>query len=203
MKTTIPLLTLYNWDSTLFSNNFHVPDRIDKEHLFDLLMFECGEMELLYSEPTVFALNLETWSKKRLKVWEKLLDTLEYDYNPIYNYDRFEDYTDKGSGNRKISSTNNSKNGGEDTTTEKVSAFNTSDWENRAKSNTEYGGTNTQTGTETENSGNEFTHTAHLRGNIGVTTTQQMIDEQRRIVNYTVEDTIIHDFKYHFLLGVY
>lgn len=46
-------------------------------------------------------------------------------------------------------------------------------------------------------------HKAHMRGNIGVTTTQQMIEQQRKIVTYNIIDTIVEDFKRQFCILVY
>ena len=45
--------------------------------------------------------------------------------------------------------------------------------------------------------------TMHTSGNIGVTTTQQMIQAQRDIVRFTVYDTILQDFKERFCVQVY
>lgn len=47
------------------------------------------------------------------------------------------------------------------------------------------------------------TRTLHNSGNIGVTTTQQMIESQRQVVKYSIVDDIINDFKSKFCLLVY
>lgn len=43
----------------------------------------------------------------------------------------------------------------------------------------------------------------YARGNIGVTTTQQMIEAQREVVLFNMIDTIVNDFKKRFCLMVY
>lgn len=46
-------------------------------------------------------------------------------------------------------------------------------------------------------------HTLHAHGNIGVTTTQEMIREQRQIETFNLYDIIIEDFKMRFCILVY
>ena len=50
---------------------------------------------------------------------------------------------------------------------------------------------------------NEGGHTLHAHGNIGVTTTQQLIREQRNIDLFNLYDIIIEDFKMRFCILIY
>lgn len=50
---------------------------------------------------------------------------------------------------------------------------------------------------------NEGEHTLHAHGNIGVTTTQKLIREQRSIDLFNIYDIIIEDFKMRFCILVY
>lgn len=50
---------------------------------------------------------------------------------------------------------------------------------------------------------NEGEHSLHAHGNIGVTTTQKMIKEQRQVDLFNVYDIIIEDFKMRFCILVY
>ena len=88
-----------------------------------------------------------------------------------------------------------------------------------ATTHTDYGRTETVTETKTFNdsisktgglthgeqvdstSGTE--HELHAHGNIGVMSTQQMIDEQRKIELFNIYDIIIEDFKMRFCLLIY
>ena len=71
--------------------------------------------------------------------------------------------------------------------------------------------TSNETGTETGNitTGNSeesediFTHRYHGEGNVGVTTTQSMINEQREVVKFNIYDYIIEEFKQRFCIMVY
>ena len=70
-----------------------------------------------------------------------------------------------------------------------------------------YGSTVTKNGSLTHGeevtTENEGGHTLHAHGNIGVTTTQQLIKEEREIALFNIYDIIIEDFKKRFCLLVY
>lgn len=93
--------------------------------------------------------------------------------------------------------------------------------EDNASTETEYGKTEDGTGTKTTTFGktesvsetmthgeqvattNEGEHELHAHGNIGVTTTQNLIREQREIDLFNLYDIIIEDFKMRFCILVY
>ena len=60
--------------------------------------------------------------------------------------------------------------------------------------------------TDLVNSSGESTDTkrkARIWGNVGVTTTQQMIEEERRVSQFNISDYIIESFKRRFCLLIY
>lgn len=65
--------------------------------------------------------------------------------------------------------------------------------------------TTTDSGGETRQDTGTITieHETKETGNIGVTMTQQMIDAERAIINYNVQDYIIQEFKKRFCLMIY
>ena len=91
--------------------------------------------------------------------------------------------------------------------------------EDEASTTTEYGGTENvteqrtygqtiqragnMTHGESVNTSSEGSHELHAHGNIGVTTTQQLIREQRSIELFNLYDIIIEDFKMRFCILVY
>ena len=44
---------------------------------------------------------------------------------------------------------------------------------------------------------------AHMHGNIGVTTTQKLLDEERRVATFTFIDFLVNEFKKRFCIMVY
>lgn len=78
--------------------------------------------------------------------------------------------------------------------------------ENRT-GNIAYGKTETKNGTLTHGESitteNDGEHSLHAHGNIGVTTTQKLIREQREVDKFNLYDIIIDEFKMRFCILVY
>lgn len=101
-------------------------------------------------------------------------------------------------------SVSESSTGSEDVTTESTETRNlssrgtdTGTVTNQATST----GTDNRAGTDTGTVG--FTETANIHGNIGVMSTQQMIEMQRDVVKFNPMDYIINDFKHAFCVMKY
>lgn len=258
MRTFLGFLTLYRYNQTLF-DGFVVPNGVDKDLVINNLLLEYGELEVVYPDFEFMKQALEYWSQKQLHVWNELYQALLYEYDPIENYDRKEDWTDTDttSGTRDITHINTitgsqtskqiddatthdslstseklvGSQNADSTTTTSLSAYNSSSFEPRdevvADSSTSTNNTTTTTGTNTRNydnttnttvdtdtseNGNDKekttgsrngVHEGRIHGNIGVTTTQQMIEAQREVVEFNIISRIIEDTKDRFCLLVY
>lgn len=204
---TLSILGLYNYDNTLF-DEMQVPEGVDKTGiLIPNLLAELSELEVIYPRPDVMKTIIGVWSRKQRPVWEKLMATVNLEYNPIYNKDGYYQETetrDLANSNRitdRISETVTD----EGSNTNSVSAFNSSTFENREKDTianerrNEAENTSISNGTDT----GDITRERHEYGNIGVTTTQQMIKEEREVVQFNIVGYIIEDFKQRFCIMVY
>ena len=198
MEATRSLLGLYKYDNTVL-DGLHIPEGLDAETLKDNLLVETAELEVLYSSASFMKSAIEVWSQKMLEVWTKQYATTKYEYNPIDNYDRYEEWTDKGSGSRGEKTTSSSDTSG--STVRSGSAYNERDFVERDMDrNTGEQSADFSGDISTENSS---THSGHIHGNIGVTTTQSMIKQEREIVNFNMYNIIINDFISRFCLLVY
>lgn len=168
-------------------------------------------MELLYPEWQTMQHLLGVWSTRRNPIWAKLYASTQFDYNPIENYDRKENWidnsnTDDTSGASQT--THSSTQGSEHSTTvNTVQGYDGGDWENHDKSDVD---ANTSSHSDGSMEGNtkrltvgENKREGRAHGNIGVTTTQTMIKEERDIVNFDVYGTIVSDFIDTFCVAVY
>ena len=212
MRPTVSYLGLYNYDSTIF-DDFALPNSIAsrKAEFVDEILSELGQLEALYPNAEVFKRILKAWSNTRLTEWQRVETALTAEYNPIHNYDRNVDYSDtnteKETGKSNSTSSTESNANGTNENTESETAFNTESFKNRTKN----AGTDTasSTASATNESNNTVTretkvqHTAHLYGNIGVTTSQQMINEELAMRRGDLESYIIDDFKHRFCVMVY
>ena len=86
------VLGLYQWDNTLFSL-LTVPDGLETDTLIDFILAECSDLETLYPNPEVLKGLIGVWSNTQQFEWNKLYQTMLFDYNPIDNYDRTETRT--------------------------------------------------------------------------------------------------------------
>lgn len=195
MPATMSLLGLYNWDRTIL-DGLRAPDGVDKSALVNNLLRECAELEILYPHPDALKFFVSEWSKERFPVWNKLAATLNFEYDPISNYDRREEWTDERSGSSEDSTEDTFDN-----ETENLTAGYNSAEANvpEAKGNTS-GSVNSNTNRSVRE---ENKRTGRAYGNIGVTTTQQMIEQERRIVDFDIDHVIIQEFKKTFCLLVY
>lgn len=197
MKAWLSILGLYNYDNSIF-NLFVVPDGMDKELIINNILLECAEMEIIYPEPDIMKNAIGLWSNKQLESWERMYKAMQLEYDPIYNYDRFEEWLDSNQSTAQSNSnTTVNRNG---TTKHQVNAFNSGITDSNIDSidNTDTDNTNT-------NSNNSAigAHSGHLYGNIGVTTSQQMLQSEIDISKFIVADYIIDQFKERFCLLVY
>lgn len=226
----IDLLMMYNYDSSIF-DNLQLPASMNKDDFINNLLLETAELELLYSKPDFLKFAIGAWSKKELDIWEKLEATLHYDYDPIYNTDRTETetITEEKTGKRNIdgsstdtgsansTSTSNYKRDETSTDVRSVSSYDSEALKTAEQNSNEISADNTDTSTntssstgtstltQTQNSEDNGTITRELRtyGNIGVTTTQAMIEEERKVVQFCIDDYIINSFKRKFCILVY
>ena len=179
MPATMSLLGLYNWDNTIF-DDMSIPDGVDKKVVINNLLRECAELEVLYPQPDAMKFFVAEWAKERLPVWKRLESTMHYEYDPISNYDRREEWIDESQGSSEGTSEN--QTAGYNSTGADVP-------ESRNTASSSASGKNKRTG--------------RAYGNIGVTTTQQMIEEERRISEFDIDHIIINEFKKTFCLLIY
>ena len=174
MVATLSLLGLYSFRGDIL-DDFKLPEGIDRDDFVEMLLFDTAELELLTPDPDIIKQLLGRWSNVRVNAWSKMLETEMIEYNPIHNYDRQEDWVDDGTGSS--------------ITDLSVAGFNDADMADRER---------TGTGTTTQSR-----HTARISGNIGVTTTQQMLESERESRKYSTVYEIIGEFKERFCLLVY
>jgi hypothetical protein len=216
---------LYNYDNTLF-DGFNVPEGLVKQIAIDSILMRTRELEILYPDFTYMKNRITIWSNKYQINWKKLYDTTVLEYNPIENYDRMEDWTvsDDETSTSTRDNTRNITNTVKNTSTNEVmnsvnvtdqnTAFNAG-LADHAKQitdgdTTENGSiTNTETGKNTENENvnggrtGRHTRTGREHGNVGVTTSQQMIQSERDLVVFNLYDVIAESFIENFCLMVY
>lgn len=77
--------------------DMQLPDGITKDDVINNILLECYELEVLYPEPDIMQQAIGLWSRKYLPGWTKALAALNAEYNPIHNFDRYEQWSEAGS----------------------------------------------------------------------------------------------------------
>ena len=94
----ITLFTFARWmnenGKDLFLN-LTVPQGIQKSVLVDNILLRGGEFEVVYSDPDFMQYAIGSWSAKWQRTMQKWIEALSIDYNPLENYDRYEQIQDK------------------------------------------------------------------------------------------------------------
>ena len=222
ISATMSLLGLYSYDNTIF-DQMVLPEALDSSVLVDNLLMDAASLEILYPDPVFLKEAIGRWSAKRIGVWNELYATTQYEYNPIHNYDRTEEWTDteSGSGTDSVESsssgsTSGSSSGsssGDGTATASATAYNSNSFKDTGKNVTESSSeSESSSSAETSESGSsersysnsvEKGHEAHISGNIGVMSTQEMISRQRDVVLFNLYDVIENEFIDRFCIGIY
>lgn len=222
MQAKLTILGLYNADDSIF-NRMVLPEDISAEQVVDDIILECAELELLYPNWDIMELAIFRWSQKSQYKWEKLLATENFEYNPIWNKDGTikETETRFGTGtaqSQEESSTSGSDSqtvtGTRDSTDElKVSAFDSSTYNNReqrtldedtsTEASSEGTANSSRSGTSVSQNEEGRTYERTEQGNIGVTSTQELIERERAVADFSIYDVIVQDFKERFCVIVY
>lgn len=198
LRATLSVLGLYNVRPDIF-DKFSVPEGVDMDILEPELLSECAELESLYTDPDILKDLIGAWSKRRMYAWTKLLATTQLEYNPIWNKDGT--YEETRSLDRSDKQTRDLHSYGNNESTHSVYGYNSGSAEPADKDVSK--GDTSDVGTLDGKGREDEKITRKEYGNIGVTTTQHMIQEERDIADFDIYSYIIHDFKYRFCVLVY
>lgn len=198
-KAWLSILGLYQYDNSLF-DDMSLPEGVEKELVIDGIIQDCMELELLFPDLEAMRQMIKIWSRREMPTWQRVYNAEHLEYNPIENYDRFQ--TDNR--NVKHSGKDVSTSSGESTTDSlhKYASFDSNTLNDQSQDIDNSEATNTGSLEHGENIADDFTSRIH--GNIGVTTSQQMLESEMELapkintVNY-----IINSFKMRFCILVY
>lgn len=190
----LSIMGLYEYDNNIFQG-LQVPEGLNRESVINEILLQCAELEIVYPSIDIMKLAITTWSVANQYTWQKLYDTMVVEYNPIWNVDASVTDILSGSENRDISRSGS----GDLTSTESVKGFNSDTWAESRK--------NTQDASDSETVDDDLikseTRTQQRTGNIGVTTTQQMLEQERAIAEFNMISYIAQSFKQRFCLLIY
>ena len=198
-KLKVSLLALYDYNPDLFSE-MELPEGADGDQIVSNLILETMDRDVLYTDPEFMQHAIGIWSKKKMEEWQLLYDALNIEYAPLDNYDRYEDMTETRNLADDHTETRNLANGG--TVTGSTSAYDSNTFQN--KDQTVASGSDTGTVRHAGTDTGTVRRAGRIHGNIGVTTSTQML---RDYVDYRgsvcFDDIVINDFINQFIRLVY
>lgn len=174
MNSSMSIYGLITYRPDVF-DDMALPESVNRENVINQIIMTCADLELLYPDGDFMKQAIMHWSQVMIPVFEKMSATVNITYNPIWNKD--------GTITEEV------KTGAESENISSVKGFNSNNWAEHTKGSGSAEGTETRTRIE--------------QGNIGVTTTQQMLKEEREVSQFSIYEFIADNFKQHFCLMIY
>lgn len=180
-----------------------LPEGLVKKTLTDNILLEGGEFEVLYSDPWALQNFISIWADREQATFNRWVDALAIEYAPLENYDRHEDWTDTldSDGTNNTTGTNDTQSSG--TVTTDVSAYDSSNYQPKDKVTSSETIDNDTTESSTSTLDNEGVHTGRIHGNIGVTTSQQMLEAELDLGYWNIYSRITDMFLKEFCIMIY
>lgn len=217
MSATLSLLGMLQLAPELIGSTiFPLPTGLQHETLDPLLLAETAELEILYPEPNTLGTVITAWATARGPAWARMAAALNAEYNPIHNYDRSEEETVEREGESSKGGSLDRSTGSTVTGTDSASLTSDRAGYNspaanapRSKDTSSGSSSNTATGTQDDSwtedgtDSETVTKSSRVSGNIGVTTSQQMIQAELELRRMDIYRLIVQEFKTMFCLGVY
>lgn len=242
----ITLIGMYQYmndqNDPLFKN-LAVPTGMDKDKLINAILYKGAEFGVLYADPYFMQSMIKIWSDRYAHTLERWSKALAIEYDPLENYDRHEEWSDLGVRSRdgstsrigteigKETTVNKNKtdqitagtNSSNQTDDHKVSAYDSTAYQNKDKTDTDTKNTDTtvsSTGStgdmditgeqlknenvnDKEKENNTAVHTGRIRGNIGTLTSQTMLESEFKVARFTLYDEAADLFLSEFCIYVY
>ena len=195
LQPRLTLYGMYKYDPTLF-DGVTLPEGMDKTLMVNQIIRQSGDLFPYYQVPLEVKTAITEWFSRRKDNFSKLWQGFTAEYNPIENYDRQEDSTETPNITHTLS------NSGQDASTNEadVQGYNGTDYV--PNSRTKSSGTSSTNGTDTE-SGTR-TYTSRIHGNIGVTTSAQMLEGEMALRrSLDIYALIAEEFEKDNLIQVY
>ena len=206
-RKILTLRGMYEYNPNLF-DGITLPENVDHDITVSTILDYCGSNEVRYPDMAMLTARILDFFKIWQWKFKKLAATLDLEYNPIENYDRYEDSTHRTthSGQDKTENTGEVTASPNTVTEGDYYGFNLAQGSRPVDKTTVTGSDQTDTNsTSTMTHGHQeaLTVDSHIHGNIGVTTSQQMIQSEKEIADFSIYYTIAMQFEDAITIPVY
>ena len=198
-QPTLSIAGLYKFNEHLF-DDMYIPESLDRDTVVASIIMETEGLEALYVDVPFMMDAIKYWSITMRHKWDKLVASMNFEYNPIWNKDGVRTHTeteDKSSERDETvadSTASTSNNFG--------AGFNTTSGLTNRERDTVQNSGQVKTDDDLKESTKRESKDIE-QGNIGVTSTQQLIKEEREVADINIYSIIAKDFKHKFCIQVY
>lgn len=206
--------------SSLPANTF------DPEIMEQLIYAECGDLYPYYQVPLYCKQHIKNFFDRNAEQFKRVWEALYSQYNPIENYDRIEAWSDSHSestrdseslsmsSSESVSAVTSSSDSQSSSANGNISAFNSPTMQPQSASNGN-AATSGRTNNDTRGTSNSLRaglnvkdniarddHRGRVHGNIGVTTSQQMIQQSIELGSYDIYIWVISLFRKNIISSI-
>lgn len=208
---SINLWRLQNQNEFYF-NDIVLDERLNKEDLYNMILTEYMNMLVLYANPQLFKTTVKLFFLKNKERISDLIDTTVLNYDPLENYSTVEtgklDRTGTKGFTQADNRTENITREGNTTSTHYVSAFNNVQGEdveqNRdvIEANEKVVDTENYTSAQDTNT-KDNEETRDTKKGITNLTYQDLVEKQRKVVQFSIYEWILKEFAKDLLVAIW
>lgn len=208
---SINLWRLQNQNEFYF-NDIVLDERLNKEDLYNMILTEYMNMLVLYANPQLFKTTVKLFFLKNKDRISDLIDTTVLNYDPLENYSTVEtgklDRTGTKGFTQADNRTENLTREGDTTSTHYVSAFNNVQGEdveqNRdvIKAKEKVVDTENYTSAQDTNT-KDNEETRDTKKGITNLTYQDLVEKQRKVVQFSIYEWILKEFAKDLLVAIW
>ena len=201
-------------------------DTFDPEIMEQLIYAECGDLYPYYQVPLYCKQHIKNFFDRNAEQFKRVWDALYSEYNPIENYDRIEAWSDSHSestrdseslsmsSSESVSAVTSSSDSQSSSANGNISAFNSPTMQPQSAS-TGNAATSGRTNNDTRGTSNSLRaglnvkdniarddHRGRVHGNIGVTSSQQLINQSIELGSYDIYIWVISLFRKNIISSI-
>lgn len=177
-----------------FFKDIQLPEELDKDKVINTIMTDCYDLMPFENNPILLKHMVDNWFSIKKDDFHRIYVALTEDYNPLHNFDRHEDLSE----NRDLKRKDSYNSSGNVVNVNKTSAFNENVFQNDSENTEDSSSTNSRNIEDSD----VYTTNNHLYGNIGVTTSQQMLTAEIDLrIKSNIYKIISLDFRKEFMLS--
>lgn len=198
-QPTLSIAGLYSFNDHLF-DDMYIPESLDRDTVVASIIMETEGLEALYVDVPFMMNAIKYWSITMRHKWDKLVASMNFEYNPIWNKDGVRMHTEEE--NKSSERDETVADSTASTSNNFGAGFNTTSGLTNRERDTVQNSGQVKTDDDLKESTKRESKDVE-QGNIGVTSTQQLIKEEREVADINIYSIIAKDFKHKFCIQVY